>query len=269
MSEVIPGVWSPMDFVSAFDPLQGGYAFMDRCDNGYSVHCGADLNSTLPGRAPGGDADLGAALRFPVAGEVVYLGWWNGSTTGYGHNLWLRLDSGDYLHYCHCDTMDAWVGMRGMAGQVVATCGRSGNQMWAHLHLECKREDPALAGYEYWPYGQPADYVRQHYVRPADWWAQLLAWAAEQGVVDVAILNGAQQAAVQAAVWGEHWNAAAADFAIPTSWREEWKAGRWRGKPLAAEQPVPASEANPAGSFQLFAAGCAAWLPGQPVSWDG
>ena len=175
MSEVVPGVWAPMDGLSAYDPLMGGYAFLDRTDGGNTYHCGADLNA-----GNGGDADLGAALRFPVAGEVVYVGWWNGYSTGYGNNLWLRLDSGHYLHYCHCDTMDAWVGMRGVPGQVVATCGKSGYQMWAHLHLEVKREDPAVAGYEYWPYGQPADYVWTHYVRPADWWTELLAWAGRE-----------------------------------------------------------------------------------------
>ena len=261
----MPGVWAPMDYVSAWDPLQGGYAFLDRTDNGHTYHCGADLNSTIPGRAPGGDADLGAALRFPVAGEVVYVGRWNGATTGYGHNLWLRLHSGDYLHYCHCDTLDAWVGMRGAAGQVCATVGKSGFQMWAHLHLEIKREDPALVGYEYWPYGQPADYVRQHYLKPADWWAQLLAWAAQE--VDVSILNGAQRAAVMTALWGEY--PLNMEAAIPKSWADEWGAGRWKGRPVSAEQLVPAAEDQPGGAFQVFEQGCGVWLPGQDVSWNG
>ena len=33
-----------------------------------------------------------------------------------------------------------------------------------------------------------------------------------------------QQEAVQAAVWGQHWDAGAAGFAIPTAWRQEWQA---------------------------------------------
>ena len=52
----------------------------------------------------------------------------------------------------------------------MAEVGKSGNQLWAHCHFEVKREDPAVAGYDAWPYGRSADYVRQHYVRPADWW---------------------------------------------------------------------------------------------------
>lgn len=86
---------------------------------------------------------------------------------------------------------------------------------------------------------------------------------------DFMILTGAQQAAVQAALWGEHWNPAAADFAIPAAWREEWKAGRYRGRPVGAEQPIPASEDKPAGQFQAFDAGVACWLPGEQVSWNG
>ena len=143
MGEVVPGVWEPMDGLARWDPLRGGYAFLDRTDGGHTYHCGADLNG-----GQGGDGDLGAALRFPIAGVVVYVGRWNGSTTGYGNHVWLRLVNGDYLHYCHCDSIQGVEGTVGAAGQVVARCGKSGNQMWAHCHFEVKREDPALAGYE-------------------------------------------------------------------------------------------------------------------------
>ena len=83
------------------------------------------------------------------------------------------------------------------------------------------------------------------------------------------ILNGAQQAAVQAALWGNYWNPAMADFALPTAWRDEWKAGHYRGRPLSGEEDIPASEDKPSGKFQVFELGVACWLPDLPVSWNG
>jgi len=260
----VPGVWFPMDTVTAYDPLRGGYAFLDRTDGGATYHCGADLNG-----GDGGDGDLGAALRFPVAGEVVYVGRWNGYSTGYGNHVWLRLVTGDYLHYCHCASLELGEGAVGQAGDVAARVGKSGFQTWAHCHFEVKREDPALAGYDYWPYGQSADYVRQHYVRPADWWNELLAWWANQPEVDVSILTGAQTAAVQAVMWGEYpFNP---DAAIAASWRDEWRRGAWRGRAVSSEQLVPEDtvEGKPAGAYQLFELGVCVWLPGEPASWNG
>jgi len=35
------------------------------------------------------------------------------------------------------------------------------------------------------------------------------------------------------------------------------------------ELPEDATAGKPAGVYQLFEQGCACWLPGQPVSWDG
>ena len=83
------------------------------------------------------------------------------------------------------------------------------------------------------------------------------------------ILSGAQSAAVQHVMWGSY--PFAPDHAIPTSWREEWRRGVWRGRAISEEQRIPedSAEGKPGGSFQLFEAGVACWLPGQPVSWNG
>src|SRR4029450_10537547 len=151
------------------------------------------------------------------------------------------------------------------------TCGRSGGWSCAHLHSEWLPGAPP-EGWWQWPYGWPKAAVEAGYYSPRDWWRA--ASAKVQGASPeavMAILSGAQAAAVQAGVWGASREPAAADFAIPTSWRAEWQAGRWRGAPLSAEQPVPEDTAagKPGGSWRLFEYGAACWLPGQDVSWNG
>lgn len=86
-----------------------------------------------------------------------------------------------------------------------------------------------------------------------------------------AMLNGAQRAAVQAALWGAFWDPAQADWAIPKAWRNEWASGRYRGRPLAPEQDVPASEDRPPGRFMAFELGVCCWLEGggDATSWNG
>ena len=86
-----------------------------------------------------------------------------------------------------------------------------------------------------------------------------------------AMLNGAQRAAVQAALWGAFWDPAQAEWAIPKAWRSEWASGRYRGRPLAPEQPIPASEDRPGGRFMAFELGVCCWLEGggDATSWNG
>src|SRR5215217_1449028 len=98
MSEIVPGIWAPMDNLSSYDPLQGGYAFCDLTDNNATYHPGADLNC-----GNGGDADLGVPLRLPIGGTIRYVTYWDGRSTGFGNHLWAELDNGDWLHWCHCN----------------------------------------------------------------------------------------------------------------------------------------------------------------------
>lgn len=270
------GVYAPLAYVRPADPTMGGYTWLSPTDfvGGVpqTLHNGVDLNSL-----GGGDSDLGVAVVAAVDAVVRAVVPWDGWSTGYGNYVVLETDDPRatphvWLKHCHLDTIDCSPGQRLRAGARVGGCGRSGNQGFAHLHWEVLWAPPPSWGT--WPSGWSREQVERYWMRPADWfWATIAAAAAQQGAqgggTDMAILTGAQQAAVQAAVWGDHWNPEAAEFAIPRSWREEWKAGRWRGAPVAAEQLIPASEENPGGSFQLFQQGCAAWLPDQEVSWNG
>jgi hypothetical protein len=56
------------------------------------------------------------------------------------------------------------------------------------------------------------------------------------------------------------------DFAIPKAWQAEWVAGRYRGRPVCGEVPVPDL---PGAVFQVFERGLAVWVPGHEVSWQG
>ena len=108
------------------------------------------------------------------------------------------------------------------------------------------------------------------YYRPRSWWdaAAALVGGAPPEVI-VSILSGAQSAAVQAVMWGEYpFNPEAA---IAKAWRDDWRAGVWRGRAVSEEQPIPEdpTEGKPAGVYQLFEAGCCCWLPGQEPSWNG
>lgn len=264
----VAGIYAPLQYMSPSDPTMGGFQWLSVTDGGATLHPAVDLNSL-----GGGDADLGVGVYAAVDAVVAYVQRWDGYTTGYGN--FVVLETADaratptvWLKHCHLDRIDVAVGQALRAGQPLGTCGHSGTT-WAHLHWEVLHTPPPTWGT--WPYGWSVAQVERYWMRPADWfWATVATATAQQGGgADVAILSDAQRKAVQAACWGDYWNAAAADFAIPTSWRAEWVAGRWPGAPLGPEQPVPEDGDKPAGSFQLFTRGCACWLPALPVSWEG
>jgi murein DD-endopeptidase MepM/ murein hydrolase activator NlpD len=215
---------------------------------------------------------------------VSFVGWWDGWQTGFGNHLALFLDDARaaqpcYLHVAHLDTMVVQVGQRVPAGALLGTCGKSGNQPYAHTHAAMWPRSPAElglpGGWDFWQtpgYAYPRDWVASVTIDPEAWfWASVAkAGQAPPEVVSM-ILSGAQAASVQAVVWGEYWNPDAADFAIPSSWRAEWRRGVWRGAPLSSEQLVPEDPAagKPAGSWMPFEYGACVWLPGEEPSWNG
>lgn len=222
------------------------------------------------------NADEGLAVVAVLAGVVRKVLPWDGSTSGEGNHLWLEVDSPDapgptWVHHDHLAAFTVVEGQRVGAGEVIGSCGRTGGWDCAHLHTELLPAAPAQ-GWWQWPYQWPKEAVEAAYYEPKAWWeaASAKAQGAPEDIVE-SILSGAQAAALQAAVWGDYWNPAAADHAIESSWRDEWRRGVWRGAPITDEQPIPQDDAEgkPAGSFRLFEAGLACWLPGQPVSWNG
>jgi len=268
------GVYAPLATIDPQAPLLGGYGWLDRTDYDaagvpHTLHPGADLNA-----GASASADCGLAVVAIVSGVVRAVLPADGG--GEGNHLWIELTSPvaaapAWSHYDHLERFAPGlsVGQEVAAGEVVGYCGGTGG--WAcHVHTELTKGPPA--SWWLWPYGWSRAQVEATYWRPYDWFTATVAKAGEAPpeVVEM-ILSGAQASAVQAIVWGAYWQPEAADFAIPSSWRAEWRRGVWRGAPLSSEQLVPEDvpEGKPAGSWQLFEQGAAVWLPGQEVSWNG
>jgi murein DD-endopeptidase MepM/ murein hydrolase activator NlpD len=273
-SLVVPqvnGVYAVLQGLSGGNPLLGGYGYLEWSALGGAYHEGMDLNSL-----GGGDADLGALVVAPVAGRVQFVGYWDGRSTGFGNHAAVWLDAAAaaprcYVHVAHLDTVTVLQGQQVVAGQQLGTCGKSGHQTYAHVHTALWYDVPPGGNWNFWQAGYPKEWVAAHTLDPEAWFWATAARAGElEFPTEVAqMLTGAQRAAVQAALWGSYWDPAQAEFALPTAWRDEWVAGRYRGRPLAAEQDIPASEDRPAGRYQPFELGIGCWLPGHPVSWNG
>ncbi len=264
-------LYAPLQGLNPNDVLRGGYGWLDLTDGGMTFHPGADLNS-------GGscNADEGLPVVAPLGAVVRATLPWDGYTSGEGNHVWLEVvdevsPGPTWVHYDHLQAIECDEGQRLMPGDQVGRCGRSGNWDCAHTHTELLKGPPET-GYYQWPYAWSRAAVEAAYYAPASWWqaASAKVQGARPPEVQM-ILSGAQSAAVQAVVWGEYWDPAAADFAIPSSWRSEWRRGVWRGAPLSSEQPLPEdpAEGKPAGSWMLFEFGACAWLPGHDVSWNG
>jgi len=264
-------LFAPLQGLDSDDVLQGGYGYLDLTDGGQTYHPGADLNA-------GGscNADEGLLVVAPLRAVVRALYPWDGVSMGEGSHAWLEVT--DELRpgpsWVHCDHLlgfDCAEGQELAPGEVVGSCGRSGGWDCAHLHFEVLR-GPPRDGYWQWPYQWPKEAVEAAYYGPRAWWdaASAKVQGARPPEVEM-ILSGAQAASVQAVVWGAYWDPAAADFAIQSAWRAEWRRGVWRGAPLAEEQPIPEDGAagKPAGAFRAFEYGVCCWLPGEPVSWNG
>jgi hypothetical protein len=267
----VSGVYPVLQGIQAGNPLMGGWGYLQWTGEVY--HEALDLNSM-----GGGDADLGALVVAPLDGFVTDVMAWGGVSTGFGNHLAMYIDDERaaprcYMHVAHLQVMSVAPGQRVVAGQQLGTCGKSGNQGYAHVHAALWYDTPP-GGWGFWQTGYSREWVAERTVDPQKFFWDSVARAQAGPTPPVpqevyVILNGAQQAAIQAALWGAYWDPGAADHALPSAWREEWKAGRYRGLPTSSEQEIPASEDKPAGRFQTFELGIAAWLPGEAVSWNG
>lgn len=88
---------------------------------GSSQHQGVDLKGAV-----------GTPIYSALAGTVSFAG----PKGGYGNRLIITTGDGTALAYNHCDSILVHVGERVIAGQEVATIGKSGNVTGPHLHFE-------------------------------------------------------------------------------------------------------------------------------------
>ena len=226
----------PLEGASRANPLLGGYAFAERQADG-TIHPAADLNA-----GTGGDADLGAPVRSPADAIVRAVLPWDGHTTGFGNHVWMEAIDGHWLHLCHLHTLACQEGERVARRAMVGTCGKTGNWQWAHTHWEVLYQQPA--SWTQWPTGWSKDRVLAAYMDPFAYLAATWPDATETGEglpeMEEPLLNDAELAwKLQADLWGEHFNPAAVDFAIPTRWRAEFRRGNQLGRPVGPETPVP------------------------------
>lgn len=139
----------PLEGALDSDPSRGGYEYLDWSDYQRGWHEGIDLNC-----GSGIDGDLGAPLLALCTMRLAF----NGSTSrGFGNHQWWQILSagpyqGSFVHYAHADSFETdEVGVIRYRGDKIGTCGKSGGQYAAHLHLAVKKTAP-----EYWQwYGAP------------------------------------------------------------------------------------------------------------------
>jgi hypothetical protein len=164
------GVFVPLQYTNPGSPLMGGYGFCDWTDNGRTPHPGVDLNS-----GASCNDDEGAQIVAPVDGVVVAVLPWDGYTSGEGNHLWLYLDSPVcvapcYMHFDHLQAFAVDEGQRVAAGQLLGTCGRTGNWDCAHSHEELCKQAPS--SWWQWPFQWSIAQVQAAYFDPGLWYQQ-------------------------------------------------------------------------------------------------
>lgn len=83
--------------------------------------------------------------------------------------------------------------------------------------------------------------------------------------VDVSILSDDQAIAAATELWAQRGQTFVPGFAIPDAWLRRWRDGAYAGLPQTGELESPAMGDARVQAFDLAAA---AYLPGQPVSWE-
>jgi murein DD-endopeptidase MepM/ murein hydrolase activator NlpD len=221
--------------------LMGGYQYLQWSDAGNAVHEAVDLNSM-----GGGDSDLGAAVVAPLGGIVTDVLWWSGASQGFGNHLALYVDDVRaaepcYVHAAHLDTMVVIPGQRVVAGQALGSCGKSGYQPYAHVHLALWYDVPP-GGWDWWGTGYSREWVDAHTLDPQAWFWGSVAKADALGgqppppevvamLSDWELLNW-----VMPDLWA--WAGVPYNPEALTSkaWLKELREGRYRGRPRTADR---------------------------------
>lgn len=242
---VIPEVdrWMPLAGATRSDPLEGGYAFAEWTGSVY--HPGVDLNA-----GPGGDSDMGAAIRAPFAGTLRWVGY---DAKGYGNHCWLEADTGHWLHFCHLQLPPtAFQYQRVPRGATIGYCGKTGGWTWAHLHWEVAYAKPA--DWSQWPVGWSKSRVLSTYMDPFAYLASTWPDAGQLGgPMELPIFDDAQLAhEIMPALWNVNasWVDGMERWGIPSRWAAELRQGNDLGAPLGPETPLPGG-----GAFQRFERG--------------
>ena len=173
----------------------------------------------------------------------------------------------------HLATLKTQPGQRVVAGQVLATCGKSGNQGYAHVHTSLWPAPPP-GGRSFWQTGYSREWVAEKTLDPQDWYWATVARAGE--------LSGAQsppQGVEMLEDWQvlhwvmpEVWRAAGFAYnpeaLTSKAWLEELRAGRYRGRPLTDDKRY--GEGDQAGHWCEFANGLVTTrTDGGEWSWNG
>jgi murein DD-endopeptidase MepM/ murein hydrolase activator NlpD len=256
--------------------LMGGFGYLELQRDGVT-HEGLDLNSM-----GGGNADLGALVVAPVAGVVTFVGYWDQRSTGFGNHLavWLddpRASQACYLHPAHLDTIVVAPGQRVAAGQVLGTCGRSGNQLYSHVHLALWHAVPP-GGWAFWQRGWSRERVAAATLDPQQWF-----WASVTKAGALANAGGGQPPPQEALemlsdwemlywvmpeLWGWQTIPYNPEALTSKAWLQELRQGRYRGRPRTGDRPY--GEGDEAGHWAEFEEGlCTTRTASGEWSWQG
>jgi hypothetical protein len=267
----INGVFAVLQGVKANDPLMGGYGYLQWSNAGNAWHEGLDLNSM-----GGGNADLGANVVAPLDGEVTFTGHWDGWTNGFGNHVAMWIDdprAADpcFMHVAHLDRINVARGQRVSAGQSLGTCGRSGNQPYAHAHTAQWWQPPPGNNWGFWQTGYSREWVAERTLDPEAWfWASVTKAGGYVPPPEAVMVLTDWQIANW--IMPELWNWAGIPYNPESGTSRGWIAalrdGHYLGRPRTAERPY--GEGDDAGVWVEYENGLGVYrLRDDQYSWTG
>ena len=162
-----------MTYPIEFDTPHAGLQWLEWYDKHKVFHPGRDLNKGI------GSADLGLAIKCPVAGEVEYVSpeptTLNGQNGGFGnfvviyhpaHGVWTR--------YAHMNKISVKQNDKVKEGDLLGEVGKSGTTS-PHLHWEGWKssmheiQKNHWRKFAYYPSRQSKQYITTHYFDPLEW----------------------------------------------------------------------------------------------------
>ncbi len=92
-------------------------------------------------------APVGAPIRAIQEGVVVFAD----PYSAYGNLIVIKHNNGLTSHYGHCAKIEAKIGSKVKAGEIIGTVGKTGRVTGAHLHFEMRDNGKALDPEQYLP----------------------------------------------------------------------------------------------------------------------